>query len=336
MKYYVTAFCIILACMIAIPALSISKKTDEEIIIERKNNKFASSQTAKDKQADSAKVFKLFDSNTNKVIEISEKDYLTGTILGEMYFEFHIEAYKAQAVAAYTNALRYQKANKEKLNESLQGADFEISTDGKSGFLTKDMAKERYGNNFEEAWKKASEAAENVYGYVMNYNGSLIQAAYHSISSGKTEDAVNVWNGSVKYLSPVKSEGDSLDKGYKTTESFTAEEIARRLKENSEDIVLDDKRETWFSNEKKTDSETVTEITVGNKVFKGSEIREMFGLRSACFEVSFKNDIFTFNVLGYGHNVGMSQSGANYMAQNGSGWQDILKHYYTGVTIEAG
>ena len=38
--------------------------------------------------------------------------------------------------------------------------------------------------------------------------------------------------------------------------------------------------------------------------------------------------IFTFYVFGYGHGVGMSQVGANYLAQQGWTWAEILAHYY--------
>ena len=58
------------------------------------------------------------------------------------------------------------------------------------------------------------------------------------------------------------------------------------------------------------------------------------GLRSACFRVEESEGVFTFSVVGYGHGVGMSQYGANAMAREGSRWQEIVTHYYTGVDIQ--
>ncbi len=43
--------------------------------------------------------------------------------------------------------------------------------------------------------------------------------------------------------------------------------------------------------------------------------------------------VYTFTGTGWGHNVGMSQYGANAMAQQGYGYQEILEFYYTGVTV---
>ncbi len=43
----------------------------------------------------------------------------------------------------------------------------------------------------------------------------------------------------------------------------------------------------------------------------------------------------TFYGGGYGHGVGMSQVGAWKMAEAGAGYEEILKHYYSGITVGA-
>ena len=47
-----------------------------------------------------------------------------------------------------------------------------------------------------------------------------------------------------------------------------------------------------------------------------------------------KNGKFVFEGIGVGHGVGLSQKGAQAMAQLGYDYEDILHHYYTGITIE--
>ena len=47
-----------------------------------------------------------------------------------------------------------------------------------------------------------------------------------------------------------------------------------------------------------------------------------------------KNGKFLFEGIGVGHGVGLSQKGAQAMAQLGYDYEDILYHYYTGITIE--
>lgn len=70
------------------------------------------------------------------------------------------------------------------------------------------------------------------------------------------------------------------------------------------------------------------------KEFTGAQVREILGLRSACFEIKCSDGEFKITVRGYGHGVGMSQYGADYMARQGSDWQEIIKHYYTGAEIK--
>ena len=66
---------------------------------------------------------------------------------------------------------------------------------------------------------------------------------------------------------------------------------------------------------------------------RGNELRTILGLRSPSFTVEVSGDTLTFHVTGYGHGVGMSQYGANTMAQQGKTYLEILEWYYTGVTV---
>ena len=59
----------------------------------------------------------------------------------------------------------------------------------------------------------------------------------------------------------------------------------------------------------------------------------MLDLKSSNFETEFKDNSVIFTVYGYGHGVGMSQNGANYMAQQGSDYKEILSHYYKGTEV---
>ena len=50
--------------------------------------------------------------------------------------------------------------------------------------------------------------------------------------------------------------------------------------------------------------------------------------------ISSKGSTIEIKGYGIGHGVGLSQMGANGMAKNGADYKEILKHYYTGVTVE--
>ena len=84
---------------------------------------------------------------------------------------------------------------------------------------------------------------------------------------------------------------------------------------------------------KKTEGKNVNEILVGDKVYSGREFREILGLRSADFSLTFNDNKVIITTYGYGHGVGMSQYGANELAKQGKNYRDIINHYYQNVNI---
>ena len=201
--------------------------------------------------------------------------------------------------------------------------------------MTEEMARERYGDQFELYWSKICEAADSTLGYVLTYDGQPILAAYHSTSNGETEDAVNVWSASVPYLVPVESEGDLLAPDFATTETFTPKEVRALFSTAYPSLTFPTSQEDWFVVKERSDSGYVTQIQVGDQILHGKEVRQVLGLKSSDFTVSFQNGTFAFQVEGYGHGVGLSQYGADYMARQGATFDEILTHYFTGAKLSA-
>ena len=277
--------------------------------------------------------FNILDTSTGEVNRVSERDYVCGAVAAEMPASYHTEALKAQAVAAHTYALRLREQQKQKPDEDLKGADFSADPGNLKGYMTEAGAKQFFGSNFEERWKKITDAVDEVFHYCIVYEEEPIIAAYHAISFGKTENAENVWTSAVPYLTAVESEGDKLSPDYETSVSFSCDEVRTKLKAAFPDCKLDDDPSQWFTKLECSDSGTVLNLFVGDQETTGKEIRSIFSLRSANFTVSYENDTFTFQVLGYGHAVGLSQYGADYMARQGSSWVEILLHYYPTAQI---
>lgn len=277
--------------------------------------------------------FKILDEKSGQVSEVPVRDYVIGAVEAEMPASFHEEALKAQAVAAHTYAVRLAMKERATPTAELSGADFSNNPDKYQAFFTTEQAKQFYGTNFELYNDKISKAVDAVLSTVIVYNGEPINAAFHSISSGITESAATVWGSEVAYLTPTVSEGDISSTDYTATKSFTTEEVRAILTQKKSDLVLPVDPATWFGIAARSYSGTVTKLTVGDLTLTGMEARTSFGLRSACFEVAYAADTFTFTTKGYGHGVGLSQYGANYMANQGKSYKDILLHYYTGVEL---
>lgn len=273
--------------------------------------------------------FTVLNANTNTLLTFSERDFLIYTLAAEMPATYHLEALKAQAVAAYT-FYSYEKAHNTG-NTNLQGADFSSLPASFPDTYSPEGLKKTWGDTYPQALTQVATAVDAVLGERLTYNGEVILASYHSSNWGRTETASAVWGTDVPYLQSVVSSGDPLAADNASTVSVTAEQLAAAFPT----AALTGDPATWIpSPPTLTAAGSVASLTLGTTAFTGRQIREALGLRSACFTVAFANGTFTFSVKGYGHGVGLSQCGAQYMAQQGFTYDQILAHYYTGTTLK--
>lgn len=269
--------------------------------------------------------FSVYDRSSSNIKKLSERDYVVGALASEMPPTFHIEALKAQAAAIYTNAFRARTAG-DKYSAEINSAKNE-------GYIDDKTLKERWGKSYDVYIGKMQKAVDAVLGCVIAYDGCPIVAAYHSQSAGKTESAENVWGGKVPYLVAVDSLGDTYNVNLESTKIVSASEARKVLSETFPDAFLPQDDSLLFTDFVLSPSGTVLSCTVGNVKVSGQKIRGLFSLRSACFAARYNEGNFVFSVKGYGHGVGLSQYGADFMARQGKNFEDILKHYYTDIHL---
>lgn len=273
----------------------------------------------------------VFLTETEKVQSVSYFEYTCASVAAEMPLTYHTEALKAQAVACFTNAVRLKKSTP---TEKMQGADISDDPEVHQGFLSQSERKEKWGADYEKYEAKLEDAVNAVLGEIITFNGEPCTAAFSAICTGVTESAENVWGSAVPYLVSVKSSGDTLSPAYSDTKIFNRAQFAAAT--DALGITVNEK--TDFAKELKitelSKAGTVLKMTVCGKEFSGAEIRDAFSLRSAAFEIGTAKNSVTFTVKGFGHGVGLSQYGADFMARQGSSYEEILKHYYKGVEIE--
>ena len=279
-------------------------------------------------------VFKVLDTEADIIYTFTERDFVLYTVAAEMQPTYHTEALKAQAVATYTYYSYQRQRRRENPDPELKGADFSDMPSAFPALYSPDGLKEQWGSQYDAYLEKVAGAVDQVLGKRMQYDGQDIFAAYHSTSPGTTESALTVWGKDYPYLQPVASPGDKLSPDFQSQASFSPEQFTQTMKASFPDLILEGDAAGWISGSPTlSDSGTVTAITIGGLELTGKQVREALNLRSACFSVEYKDGCFLFTVRGYGHGVGMSQYGADYMARQGALWEDILNHYYTGITI---
>ena len=278
--------------------------------------------------------------DTERTIDVLQKDgsvttmtmgdYLWSVVAAEMPASFELEALKAQTVAARTYALRkmtYGSANH---------PDADVCTDITccQAYIDPAQAAANWGESAETYTAKITSAVTATDGLIATYDGEPIQAVFFSSAAGRTVDAMEVWGTSVPYLTGVESpEGEEVPNWHSSL-TLTPEEFREKFLAAWPGAALEGDPSGWFQNVVNNSAGGVESIDVGGVTVSGMELRTLLELRSANFTVAATAEQIIFSVTGYGHGVGMSQYGANAMAQAGSGWREILTHYYTGITIQ--
>ena len=266
--------------------------------------------------------------------EITMEQYLIGVVAAEMPASFELEALKAQAVAARTNALYSMLVlQKPRHPDAHVCSDFTCCT----AYSNDERLRERWGYDYVRNITGIITAVTETDGIFLSYDDQPIIASFHSSSARRTESSVNVWMSALPYLRSVSSPETELQvPNYVADVTVSLEDFIDIILSAYPDAVLDGVEESWITDVTHTESGRIYELVIGGVPVRGTAIRSLFDLRSTA--IMFKwipSDGITFTTTGFGHGVGMSQYGANAMAADGSDYSEILLHYYTGATFGA-
>lgn len=243
-------------------------------------------------------------------------NYVIGVVAAEMPATFSFEALKAQAVASRTFIYR-------KIIDGNISYDY-LNHDKGQAYLSNEELKERWKNNYDIYYNIIKKAVTDTNGEIITYNSNPIKAYYFSSSNGVTEDSKYVF-GEESYLISVDSSFDKDSKEYEKEILIDKKSFYQKLELNDSVLKID--------NVERNRTNHIEKITINDKLYSGIEIRKKLGLRSTDFDISVNNDNVKIITRGYGHGVGMSQYGANYLASNGKTYKEIINYYYNDVNI---
>lgn len=257
--------------------------------------------------------------NTVEILNL--EDYLIGVVSAEVPVSFEEEAIKAQAVAARTYALKRMQNNKD--------SNYDVTDDTSSQvYQTEEELKSKWKDKYEEYRNKIKNAVYNTKGEYLTYNNDIIYAFFFSTSNGKTEDNKDVFGQDLPYLKVVDSSFDEKEtSGFVATKTFNLNEFYQKLGIPYNEILN-------IKNKELTTSGRVKNITINDKLFKGTEIRTKLSLRSTDFNIEQNNKEIKITTKGFGHGVGMSQYGANALAKQNKNYKEILNYYYQGTNLK--
>ena len=333
---YLIYFMIFVLIIFVLPAICTKRvagkanKEDKEEQTEEQNEESKEEATKHDYSKYGT--IKLLHKESGQIEELPIDEYLYGVVSAEMPANYEEEALKAQAVAARTYTI-YQISN----NIGKHG-DADICNDFTccQAWISKENRMQKWSEkDREKNWNKIISAVNATAGQIITYNNEAINAFFHSNSGGKTELASNVWIGGkdFPYLQSVETSGEDGYTQYSSEVTISKKDLLEKLKQEYPDIQIKYEESESIKILDYTQSGRVKTIKFGNTEIAGTKVRSLFGLKSTNFSIKLEGDNIIFSVKGYGHGVGMSQTGADSMAKTGKNYEEILKHFYTGVEI---
>ncbi len=266
-------------------------------------------------QATQSQKITILRTKTNTEETVTLRDYVIGVVSAEISPLYSEEAIKAQAVAAHTYAL-YQTSHNVQLTDDYKKH---------QAYISPEEAREKWGDKYEIYSKKITSCTDEVINKVITYDGEIILPAFFALCGGQTENSADIWGGEKPYLVSVVSTGDTLSENLTSEVTVSKKDFEKFLSLEIQDIPV--------INLDCTKAGAVKKFTINSKEFSGNEIQQTFNLKSNNFSVKYTDGKFIFTVTGNGHGVGMSQYGADFMARQGATYEEILKHYYSGVEI---
>jgi len=253
------------------------------------------------------------------VQQMDLEEYVAAVVLAEMPGSFHEEALKAQAVVARTYGVKRSSGGGKH-----EGAAVCTQSSCCQGYRPVEQYLAEGGQ--EAVVEKVRSAVEETKGLVLRYEGALIDATYFSCSGGSTEAAVEVWGSDVPYLQAVDSPGEEDAVHFTDQVQFSTDEFATLT-------GCTGAPESWQGQVQYTQGGGVDTMELGGQLFTGRQLRELLGLKSTDFSLKINGETVTIITHGFGHRVGMSQYGAQAMAEQGKTYREILQYYYQGTEL---
>lgn len=242
-------------------------------------------------------------------LKITLQDYIIGVVAAEMPASFHEEALKAQSIASRTYLIN-----------TMSTTPVDTTTNNQV-YIDKQTMKEKWGTDFETYYNKISKCVKDTKREIITYNNQPIKAFYHSMSNGYTDSSINVFNEQYDYLNITESYEENTTR----TITLSKQYFCTKLNIDCSNITI--------TNIEKDKSNRIKTITINNKLYNGTTLRNLLSLRSTDFTINILDDLVEITTNGYGHGVGMSQYGANHMANDNKTYKEILLHYYQNTEI---
>ncbi len=253
------------------------------------------------------------------------EDFLPGVVASQMpdavdKEEYSPEVWKCQAVIARTYICNLMQGRMEIHEEEL---DLDYLGDIKL------LSRQRRSLAVHKL-ELAEEAVRTTEGIVMKYEGDYILPMFHEMSAGRTRSG----GAEFPYLQSADCSQDTRREDYLQTFTFSKGDFAEKISRITDAApVAAGQLPGEIQTVKKDEAGYMEEVKIGAGSYTGDEIRYSLGLPSAHFSLEAAGESVKVIVRGRGHGYGLSQAGADSLAEEGWGYEDILPLFYKGIEL---
>lgn len=322
---------VLMFVMLVLPSLLVKTRSEE---VRQKEEVLAAASLGNENDP----LIHVFRAKERRVIQVPLETYIRGVVAAEMPADFQVEALKAQALAARTyianRLITGDYSDVEAMDPRAKGA-YVSDTVQHQVFESDEQLKAKWGAEYKEKVSRVNQAVHETSGKVILYDGKPIYAAFFSTSNGRTEDSEDYFMHPYPYLRSVSSPWDKESPKFTDKKGMPINEAIQRIEKKVGKKIARSATtgEDWMKVTERTAGGQVGKVKIGDQTVSGRQVREALDLASADFSWDIQQGNITFETRGYGHGVGMSQWGANLMAEQGKKAEEIIKHYYQGVRI---
>ena len=255
------------------------------------------------------------DEQTNRKMELPLEQMVKRLLALELDIVSHREALKAQAIVIRTNLVRNPHILVDRSITPMEGY------------------RDIWGDNYDMNVERIDRAVQGTRNMLALFGCKPIDARYHILCGGSTENAEDVTDNRVTYLRRVLCDHCTGGPHWGDEKEFGMEQLEELLNIKFPDIDGDYRTEivNFVECIEKDEHGRIRAIKIGDKRFSGRQVLELLDLNSTKFDIYPTGIRFISN--GMGHGLGLCQWGANAMAEKGYSFIDILKYYYTGIDV---
>ena len=282
------------------------------------------------KETDEHLMIAVYNHRTQSVEKMPIDEYVYHCLCAEVPASYHEEALKAQAVAIRTYAVGKMAEHGGSGCSKVQGA--AVCTDSAhcQAYVDEGILGEKWGSGYDANSRRMRKAVEDTSNLLALYDNKPILAMFHANSGGTTENVEAIYSNALPYLRSVEGH----DPQSEITSRFTARDAAKLINvEYPAANVRADRLAEELIVKSRLASGRVETVLCGDIELSGTQLRKLFSLSSSNLMIRYPQGDLEFTVYGRGHGVGLSQEGAQEMAKDGRSYEEILMHYYQGISI---